>query len=164
MQINIDNLELRQTSSKGKGVFSKVIFPSQTTIFEITGQLITKSSIPKPYTPETNNYIQIGEDFYLGLSGTFDDYLNHSCNPNCYIYTVGSRAFLTTLYQINVGDEITFDYSTTCNETLEEWQMTCNCGLFICRKIISGFQYLDDKKKEVYINLGIVPDYIIKRK
>lgn len=164
MQINFNNLELRDTGTKGKGVFSKVTFPAHTTIFEITGNLIYKKDIPRPFPLESNNYFQIGKDYYLGLSGSFDDYLNHSCNPNCYIYIGGTRAFLITLYQINPGTEITFDYSTTCNETLEEWKLDCNCGSFNCRKVISGFQYLDDNLKQKYIKMGIVPGYLLGNK
>lgn len=160
MQINHVNLEIKDTGIKGKGVFSKVRFDANTTIFEITGQLIMKADIPKPYAPETNNYIQIGKDFYLGLSGSFDDYLNHSCSPNCHIYIVGTRAFLVATCQINPGDEIVFDYSTTSNETLEDWSMPCCCGSFGCRKVISGFQYLDQSKQEQYRKKGILPPYL----
>lgn len=162
MQINIPNLELKTTVDKGKGIFSKITFPIGAVIFEVTGNIVQKSSIPLPYAPETDNYFQIGKDFYIGLSGSFDDFINHSCNPNCWIDIVGTRAFIIALHQIEAGRELTFDYSTTSNETLEEWQMQCKCGTYGCRKIISGFQYLDDSLKNKYISAGIIPDYLIK--
>lgn len=163
MQINFNNLELKDGGVEGRGVFSKVTFPANTTIFEITGQVIKKKDIPYPFPPESNNYIQIGKDTYLGLSGSFDDYLNHSCNPNCKIHIVGTRAFLITMYQVNPGTELTFDYSTTCNEILNEWQMNCNCKSYNCRKTISGFQYLNEDKQKEYIKMGIIPEYLIKK-
>ncbi len=162
MEINIPNLELKDTPSKGKGIFSRITFPTGTTIFEVTGRIVQKDSIPKPYAPEVDNYFQIGATTYIGLSGSYDDFINHSCNPNCWVYIVGTRAFIVALRQINPGDELTFDYSTTSSETTEEWAMPCCCGSFGCRKLISGFDYLDDKRKEEYIRMGIVPTYLIK--
>ena len=144
----------------GTAVFSRVTYPAGTVIFEVTGDIVYKSDLQSVPVAKADNYIQIGKDFYLGLSGQVDDYVNHSCNPNCYVRIVGARAFFTTLYQINAGDEITYDYSTTCNETREEWSWPCRCGLFTCRKIISGFQYLDEKRKEEYRKQNIIPDYL----
>lgn len=164
MQINFDNFELKKSPYKGQGVFSKVTFPPKTIIFEFSGRVVKKADIPVPPPTDIASYKQVTSDSYLSTSGSFCDYFNHSCKPNCYLFIVGTRAFLTTMHQINPGDEITWDYSTTCNETREEWSLICNCGAFGCRQIISGFQYLDDKKKEEYINLGIVPNYIIKGK
>ena len=162
MQIYVNSFELKPSPIKGIGVFSKVTLPGEAVIFEFTGRLIRKSEVSKPPPVDFSSYKQITADSYLSTSGAYCDYFNHSCNANCYLDIVGTRAFLITLHQINPGDEITWDYSTTCNETKEEWSLSCNCGAFACRKIISGFQYLDDKKKKEYIGLNIVPDYIVK--
>lgn len=58
---------------------------------------------------------------------------------------------------IEKGEEITWDYSTTMDEDI--WEMDCNCGSKKCRKRIRDFKYLPKEIKERYVKLGIVPDY-----
>lgn len=157
-----DNLEIKDTKLKGKGVFSNITYNSGDIVLEITGPIIYKKDIPKPFPPESNNYFQIGKDYYIGLSGSFDDFINHSCNPNCMVYIVGQRAFIKALVKINIGAEITIDYSSTCNEYLEDWSMNCLCGHVNCRKIISGFQYIDSETQKKMIEKGIVAKFLTK--
>jgi len=154
------NLEVKSAGSKGSGVFSKVMIPAKTVIYEFAGAIMTGSDL-KNYN-EPQNALQIGESLYLTKSGGLEDYTNHSCDPNCGLRIVGNRALLVTLYVIQPGHEITFDYSTSSNDTMNSWNMNCNCGTFICRKVISGFQYLPAERQQYYIKLGIVPGYLTK--
>ena len=90
-----------------------------------------------------------------------DDQVRHSCNPNCYIHAVGKRAFLYSLYQIKANNELTFDYSTTSTDTLEDWKLDCKCNSYNCRKTISGMQYLDPKLLQEYKDKGMIPLFFI---
>lgn len=154
------NLEVKAAGSKGSGVFSKVFIPNKTVIYEFGGVVMTRNDL-NSYT-EPQNTIQIGENLYLSKSGGLEDYTNHSCDPNCGLRIVGNRALLVTLYDVQPGHEITFDYSTSSNDTMDSWHMTCGCGYFSCRKVISGFQYLPLERQQYYIKLGIVPSYLTK--
>lgn len=157
MDVFSQNLERRETSTKkGRGVYSKVLLPAGQVILEFKGDIIQKKDI--------QNYgevLQISEKNYLGLSGSLDDYINHSCDPNCGLRIVGSRALLVSLYDIKPDTEITFDYSTSSNDTKEEWTLDCACGSVKCRKKISGYQYLDKDLKSFYESKKIVPNYLI---
>jgi hypothetical protein len=64
------------------------------------------------------------------------------------------------MYVIRAGSEITFDYSTSSTDTLDKWQMNCNCGAVNCRKVISGLQYLDESLKEEYKKKGMIPLFL----
>jgi len=141
-------------TANGKGVMSLADIQPNTVIFEFKGNLYNRKNlnVDSPY------YLQIGPDKYIGPSGDLDDYINHSCNPNCFLYIVGSRAFLKSLYLIKSNTEITFDYSTSSTETTDQWTMNCNCGTVNCRKQISGFNNLTEQQKEFYKN--IIPDYL----
>lgn len=150
-------LEVRDAGSKGKGVYSKTTIAAGTSLFELAGSLMNREDLAKYNEP--HNCFQIGKDLFLSKSGDYDDYINHSCNPNCGLRILGQRGLLETLYQINPGDEITWDYSTTSTDTKETWVMPCVCGSYGCRKEISGFQYLPQDRKDYYIKLGVVPDY-----
>lgn len=156
------NLEIKDTKSKGKGVYSKILIPAQTIIFELAGKVIQRDELSKYSPSDVALFFQIGADIFLSKSGDLDDYMNHSCNPNCGLKIVGHRALLVSLYQINPGDEITWDYSTTSNDTNDSWQMKCGCEDYNCRKVISGFNYLSTEEKNKYIKLGVVPSYVSK--
>jgi len=155
-----NNLEIRDIPPKGKGVFAKVDLLANEVIFEVIGDVVTADQMGNISNPKYNDYLQISKDAYIGLSGDIDDFVNHSCNPNCALRIVGNRALLHTLYVVKAGREITFDYSVTSSETTDQWAMKCNCGAFACRDIISGYQYLNDTEKKCYESLGIVPTYV----
>lgn len=61
---------------------------------------------------------------------------------------------------IKKDEECTFDYSTTMDE--DDWEMDCSCGSKNCRHQIRDFKYLPKKLQEKYIEMGIIPDYIVK--
>lgn len=144
-----NNLEV-----KNNKVYINVDIPNNSPIYEFTGALSDKIKHDKSLV------LQIGHDLYMGPSGELDDIINHSCSPNCYINIVGKRAILYSLFPIKAGSEITFDYSLSSTDTYESWTMNCNCKSYKCRKVISGFQYLDEDMKETYIKKGIVPLFI----
>jgi len=137
----------------GKGVFTEVDIPSQSPILEISGDLFTGWA-------DNVDYLQINNKNYKKLSGGIEDHIRHNCDPNCYVYAVGNRAIIYSLYVIKKGSEITFDYSTTSTERLDQWQMECKCNSYKCRKLISGFGTLSKELQEEYRKKGIVPLYI----
>jgi SET domain-containing protein len=153
---NKKNLKLK-TTPRGKGVFTIGTISKNILIYEFDGKIFDSDTIDR-----TNPYIiQIGKNLYLGPSGDFDDYINHSCNPNCRVYIVGRRAFLYSLKDIPADTEITFDYSTTTNDDESLWSMNCNCKSYNCRKIIKGYQYLPEDIKQKYLKLNMIPKYLI---
>ncbi len=60
---------------------------------------IELSAYPKPDSGE------IGFDLCFGLS-----YINHSCNPNCYIHSDGIMYYLVALRDIKPGEQLTYRY------------------------------------------------------
>jgi SET domain-containing protein len=154
------NLTVKKTD-RGFGVFVKGEVPANTVIFEFQGEVIPSEKIPQPLTSANDYYLQISPDKWLGPSGSLDDLINHSCNPNCGVHIVGDRAFLKSLYLIKAGIEVTFDYSTTSTDSTKDWSLSCQCGSYGCRKTISGFQYLNQATKDRYKKLGVVPKYLM---
>ncbi len=74
--------------------------------------------------------------------------INHSCNPNCGIGFDGSNWLYTAFRDINVGDELTYDYGMA-NYVVENLP-NCLCGSSICRREIQGFRNLPKEKKLEY--------------
>jgi len=153
------NLKIIKTNT-GKGVITLADVPANTVIFEFKGNIYNINHVVNNKIDE-EYILQIGKDSFLGPSGDLDDYMNHSCNPNCGFKIIGKRVFLISINYIKANTEITYDYSATSTDTLSDWKMECKCGAYKCRKIISGYQYLDKETKARYEKLGIVPSYLI---
>jgi hypothetical protein len=59
----------------------------------------------------------------------FGRYVNHHCDPNCYIDK--NRELMIARKDIHIGDEITFDYSI--NESAIAAPFECKCGAMNCK-------------------------------
>ena len=151
---------LLSESKNGKSIVANRDFKKNEPIIEFQGELFTYKQLPTPYNGDDDHYIQIESDLYIGPSGDLDDFVNHSCNPNSGIKVTSKKVVLIAIKNIQVGQEISFDYSTTMDE--DDWEMDCNCGSQYCRKRIRDFKYLSKKIQKKYIRLGIVPTFILK--
>lgn len=100
------------------------------------------------------NPLQIDDDVYLDLERPYI-FINHSCNPNT---GVKEKTTLIAIKNIKKGNQITFDYSTTMDESFY-----CRCGSKKCRKAIVGFFGLPKKIQKYYYGKSALPDFI-KRK
>jgi hypothetical protein len=150
--ISKDYLKLKPSRLGGQGVFTSVKIKKNIPIIEMTGDFFNSGNLP-----DSSTTLQVGPDIFIGPSGGKDDYVNHSCDPNCYLSIAGNRAILYSLYDIAPDSELTFDYSTSSTDTVDIWQMRCNCGSVKCRKLISGFHYLSPTVQEEMKNKGMLP-------
>ncbi|MFH1055578.1 MAG: SET domain-containing protein-lysine N-methyltransferase [Candidatus Altiarchaeota archaeon] len=148
-------------SKHGRGVYATKGFKKGQKIMDFGGKTATYDEIEAHYKEDEDYFVQISEDLYLGPSGSFDDYMNHSCNPNAGLRIAEGKAQLIAIRNIKKGDEVTWDYSTTMDE--DDWEMECGCGHKKCRKSVRDFKHLPKEVKGEYIRLGIVPEYIIRR-
>lgn len=148
-----------QKSRHGKAVFANKDFKRGEFIIEFKGKIYLRKDNPRGFNSKNNHYLQIGKDSYLGPVKTMDNYINHSCNPNCGL-KISNKVQLFAINKIRKGEEVTFDYSITMGE--DYWEMDCSCGSKNCRKRIRDFKYLPKNFQQKYIKLGIVPKYILE--
>lgn len=85
-----------------------------------------------------------------GMGTGFDNFINHSCSPNCYY----KDSSLVALRGINVGEELTFDYNTLVwdeisyhGELKVDESFTCCCGSPKCVETVKGFRYLNSEDR-----------------
>lgn len=130
------DLEARPTNL-GKGIFTKRPFEKGEALLTFGGKIFHREEIPPLLCPEDDRYLQIGPTEYLGPSGGYDDFVNHSCDPNSGIEMEGNSIGLKAIKAIASGEEITWDYSTTMDE--DDWEMDCQCGSKNCRGRIQAF-------------------------
>lgn len=140
----------------GRGLFATRPIPLGETILVFTGPIISQNEVDLKSDQEEANPMQIGDEMYIDLQepGVL---ANHSCNPNAGIQ---NNINLIALKDINAGDEIMYDYSTTIDGG---WTMPCDCQDKECRKEVYDFKDLPQKKQEHYLKLGIVQRYIVKK-
>ncbi len=148
---------VRKTSI-GDAVFAARPFKHGERVAKFTGSRIHESKVPKRYRGKKDRYMQMEMDYYLGPSGKIDDIFNHSCDPNAGLKFTSSGIFLVAIRNINTGDEITWDYSSTLLKS--PWKMRCARHEKNCRKIIGDFLSLDSRTQAKYLRLGIVPQHI----
>lgn len=124
---------VKNSPQHGKGVFARAAIAAGDSIMVFTGKRLHRSEV------DFNDYhLQVGEDVYIGPSGNADDYVNHSCEPNC-----GFRngLELVAMRDIAADEELTWDYSTAIDE--EGFAgFPCSCGAAGCRKRVMSFRDL----------------------
>jgi len=145
----------------GKAVFAAERIEQGQTILRFGGDIISSTSLPYPYAPEKDYFLQVGEDEYLGPSGGMDDYINHSCCPNCGIRISSKTVELIAIVSIERNAQLTYNYSTTMNSDWGKFQ--CACGAHTCCGIVRNFLELPVPIQKKYIDLGIVPNYILDK-
>jgi len=127
--------EMRHTPGKGFGSFA-IEKISKGEVVASFGGFVVETHYLKNYSKDrVARSLQLNENKYL-LSGSHPepgDMVNHSCNPNCGAIGI-SR--IVAMKQIEVGQEITFDYAMTDASPYDEF--ICFCGEVNCRKKITG--------------------------
>jgi SET domain-containing protein len=147
-------------SSTGDGAFANRDFAAGEVILYLRGKLITCYEDDDIDDETRSNTIRYDEEYFLSPGKTPGNYINHSCAPNAKIDKRGKRLALISIVPIKKGREITFDYSTTLAAD-DVWTMKCKCGTSSCRKVVRRFNLLPKSLQKVYIQLGIVPQYIV---
>ena len=108
----IENIRVKKSAIEGEGVFASQNFKKGETICKMRGEKVTCEELKSRYEKVKEkicNPLQINEKTYLDLGEPYV-YVNHSCTPNCGIR---KTAELFALTNINIGEELTYDYSTT---------------------------------------------------
>ena len=144
----------RETNNKGIGVFASRNIPSGNFVLKMHGDIVDLEKVW-----DHARFLQVADRLFLGPSGLADDYVNHSCEPNCGIINFNDQYILRSIRHIEMGEEITFDYSTWMNN--DYWKMECRCGSLNCRKLILDFGYLNMALQDRYIEMNIVPQYVL---
>src|SRR6185503_14623296 len=153
----------------GKGVVTTTALSKGSLVIQLSGLIMPGDALPSPYSCVEDHYVQIGENLYMGPSHKADDYINHSCNPNCKLVKQNQETFcLVALRDISEGDEINYDYSTYIDEAtrashLKGLTITCHCGASNCRKIVGDFRHLPHETLISYTNEGMFPDFILTK-
>jgi SET domain-containing protein len=124
-------LAVKKSHINGKGCFATVRFARGKKIAEYTGELISDAEANRRAHRRVLRICAIDYDWSLDGSrgGNGTHYMNHSCEPNCYMKILYGHIQFYALRDILPGEEITIDYQTT----LHSDKKRCHCGAKTCR-------------------------------
>ena len=135
-----NGMEIRQTEKKGKGIFALFFIPKGTLLIPCNGFTLKSEQI-EPH----HMCLQSDNDEWICSNGDhFDDYFNHSCNPN--IGFLNGDPVYYSLYDIHPDEELCWDYSSSISET--GWNLTCRCSSDKCRKTVKSFFELSTEEQK----------------
>lgn len=123
------DVEVRQSSIEGLGVFAVVPFLAWQCIREIN--VLREVTEAAPLRPDLGERIDHCDypDGRIVLLGPPDRHLNHSCDPNAFVRYQGDRCYLVARRDIDAGEEITCDYNMNITGGTS-WP--CHCGARRC--------------------------------
>lgn len=156
----MNDFEIKNTQKYGVGVFATRNIKKGSLIYKLSGEVITEDECWRRINEKIENLsdpLQIGEHLYIDLDETSRSF-NHSCDPNSGIR---NESDLYAIKDINIGDEILYDYSTTVgpNVPIDEWSMDCSCKSLICRKKISNILTISKDQLNFYFLNNVIPDF-----
>ncbi len=152
----LEGFEVR-TNKKGKAVYAIRDYAQGERVYRLNGKKLKPRFLA--YTDEAfkidlYNPLQINSATYMRLDLP-SLYFNHSCEPNL---GVRNRSDLYALRTIRKGEELTFDYATTMDESFE-----CLCGSKRCRRTIGDFFMLPRDVQLFYLKHNALPNFIRKK-
>lgn len=152
------DIEVR-ASCGGRGVFARSAIEAGERILAFAGEPLVRVDVARVAAAHGHDgYLQIGPDSYLGLSGGADDYVNHACEPNCYVQFTRRGVYLVALHDIAAGEELFFDYALT--QVDFPFRFHCRCGHQACRGEIGNFDEVPHERMRTYRSLRVLPAYI----
>ena len=141
--------QMRVTPGKGSGSFAISKISKGEIVASFGGNVIDQSELAKYSDDRVSRSLQLNSDTYL-LSGNIPepgDMINHSCEPNCGIAGTSS---VEALRDIEIGEEITFDYAMTDSSKYDEF--ICACEKSGCRDKITGIDWQKEDLQARYKN------------
>ena len=141
--------QMRQTPGKGSGSFAIEKITKGEVITSFGGFVVGQKDLKDYSTDRVARSLQLDETNYLlsGPTPEAGDMINHSCEPNCGAFSTSSVIAMT---DIEVGEELTFDYAMTDSSQYDEFE--CFCGKENCRGKITGKDWQDPILQSKYKN------------
>lgn len=143
----------------GHGVFTRSAIAAGARVLEFVGDEVGRAEVTRVAAANGHDgYLQISRDAFLGQSGGADDYVNHSCAPNCYVAFAEGRVWLVALEDIPAGAELYFDYGLTQIDF--PFRFNCLCGAARCRGAIGNYDEIPADTLADYRAQRAVPEHV----
>ncbi len=124
-------LQTQASKIEGTGLFAAKPIPARRKIGDLGGELISIREARKRARSQERICIVESPNGWA-LDATRDPqlrYINHSCEPNCYVRILDHRVEIYSLRKIAAREELSVDYG----ETHHDGKRACRCGSPRCR-------------------------------
>lgn len=143
--------ETRVSGISNLGTFAKHSIMKDELIAIFGGYVMDSETIKNLPEEAKHMVLQIAENQFIGSRKTVEfgdgDFVNHSCQPNAGIK---GQIFLVAMRNIEIHEEITFDYSMTISDDLF-FKMNCCCGAADCRGIVTSKDWKNKELQNKYL-------------
>ena len=129
-------LAIKKSPINGKGCFATVFFPKNHKITEYAGERIPQREVMRRARHRRKLRICAVDSYWSidgSVGGNGSHYINHSCEPNCYLKILYGHILFFARRDISPGEEITIDYVATYHSDKKK----CRCGAASCRGTIN---------------------------
>jgi SET domain-containing protein len=134
---------VRRSKIHGTGVFATRRIAKGERIIEYLGERVSHAEADRRYADKAaddNHTFLFTVDartvIDAGVGGNEARYINHSCDPNCETVVEGRRIFIEAIRDIEVGDELAYDYMIERDAQDPpniDQVFGCRCGAAGCR-------------------------------
>ncbi len=128
--------EIKTTKEKGLGVFTCQEIQKGTIIGDYLGKVI--KTIEYDFKKDTKNlylmYFSDTASIYPNLTKSGIHLINHSCSPNCFIYTYRGHTLFFAFKKIKKGEELTISYLLSPKGKCNPCWHICKCRNKNCIK------------------------------
>ena len=152
-------------SAKGRTVYTRTAQRAGQLLLEHYGERV---SFAAAASLAADHIMEVGPDLVFLPSRDIDDYVDHSCEPNCRLdYRDDGRVFLVALRDVAAGEDLTFDYATTTTRAgvaaFPGWRFACRCGATCCRGEVGAAEDLSVDRLRYYASLGALAPHVLQR-
>ena len=131
-------IEVRESSVHGRGVYAAQFISKGTRIIEYTGERVSWEAAPDDADDPHTFYfgLENGEVINPEIDGNDARWINHSCDPNCEAIEEDDHIFIYAMRNIQPGEELFYDYAMEIDEPLtkaSKKKFACYCGASTCR-------------------------------
>jgi uncharacterized protein len=118
------------------GVYAGERIPARRKIIEYTGERISRRETKRRATEREFNYLFTLDPYWSidgAVGGSGAEFINHSCEPNCYASIQKGHILYMSAREIERGEELTIDYRFDPHVE----HVPCGCGSIACRGTIN---------------------------
>lgn len=134
-------IRISRSAKHGRGVYAAQAIAKGTRIIEYVGKRVSSKESDDIGDKQLKRAAKNGGGsvYLFTLNKRYDidgnvpwnkaRLINHSCDPNCDVFNINGRIWITAKRQIHPGEELTYDYGFD----MESWQEhVCRCGSANC--------------------------------
>ncbi len=128
-------LSVRPSEIHRWGVFAEEPIPKGRKIIEYTGQRISRVETSRRADKPLNYLFTLDKYWTVdgSVGGSGAEFINHSCEPNCYAWIYRGHILYMAVRDIRAGEELTIDYRFEPDVPA----VPCTCGTGNCRGTIN---------------------------